>query len=165
MEEAGTSPLITSLGKLKNALNELAELNMTEETKVMKFRNAFQLKEFGHLHSVISSTPRLRTNLDNTIAFVGEQLRSMKFQNVATPSWSLASYTKSPTKSAHKKWVNPKSKKFKKKGKKPANKFDPKNPGAYLTNSAWQGLTEPQKAASRTARNEQAIFARQVTKM
>ena len=72
-------PFDTFTGKLKNALNELSELNMTEETKVMKFRNAFQVREFAHLHSMISSTPRLRTSLDNTIAFVGEQLRSMKF--------------------------------------------------------------------------------------
>ena len=36
-------------GKFKAALNELAELNMSEETKVMKFRNAFQVKEFAHL--------------------------------------------------------------------------------------------------------------------
>ena len=98
-------------GQLKNALNELADLNMDEETKVMKFKNAFQVREFMHLHSQISSTPNLRGSLENTIAFVGEELRSMRYQNGANPSRNLSSYSKPSGKSPHKKWVNPKSKK------------------------------------------------------
>ena len=145
----------TFTGRFKDALNELADQNMTEETKVMTFRNAFQMQEFRHLHSTISSTQRLRTNLDNTIAFVGEQIRTMKQQNGVNQSRHLASYAKSPAKTAHKKWVNPKSKKSSNKKKKPNTKFDPKVPGAYLTKSAWFKLTEEQKKASRDARNEQ----------
>ena len=64
------------------------------------------------------------------------------------------------SKSPHKKWVNPKSKKHKKKGKKAATKFDPKNPGAYVTSKVWESLSESQKEASRNARNEQGIKSR-----
>ena len=130
----------------------------------MKFRAAFQVKEFVHLHSMIASIPNLRTSLDNTIAFVGEQLRSAKQQNTSHQSRNLSSYTKTSGKSAekvtHKKWVNPKSKKYGKKGKKgkkAATKFDPNYPGAYVTKATWLKMTETQRQASRDARNEQGV--------
>ena len=42
-------------GRLIDAFTELEDLIMSEETKVMKFRAAFQVKEFGHLHSMMAS--------------------------------------------------------------------------------------------------------------
>ena len=145
----------TFTGRFKDALNELADQNMSEEHKVLKFRKAFQVVEFNHLHGIISSNPTYRNNLDNTIAFVGEQIRSAKQQNGSNQSRNLSSYTKANSKTAHKKWVNPKSKKHKKKRPKPATKFDPNNPGACLTKKAWNEMTPAQQEASRTARNEE----------
>ena len=89
-------------GRFKDALNELDELNMSEETKVMKFRAAFQVKEFVHLHRMIASIPTLSSSLDNTIAFVGEQLRSAKQQNTSHQSRNLSSHAKTSGKSAEK---------------------------------------------------------------
>ena len=115
-------------GRFKDALNELDDPNMDEETKVMKFKAAFQVKEVGHLHSIIASTPALRGSLDNTISFVGEQLRNAKqnedSRRADNRSVSACTRTSDKDKSLHEKWVNCKHKKNKKK-EKPNNKFDP----------------------------------------
>ena len=143
-------------GRFKKACADLISHNMTEETKVMKFRAAFQVRELAHLHAIIQSNPNYSQNLENCIAFVGEQMRSMKQQNGTPQNRNLArlntSNNKSKSKKAHKKWVNPKSKKFGFKGKL-ATKFDPANPGQYVIKSAWHQMSKAQKQSSRDARN------------
>ena len=134
---------------------------MSEETKAMKFRAAFQVKELVHLHATIQSTPLYRNDLENCMAFVGEQMRSLRQQNGTPTNRNLSSFnrsnnngnkSKSKYKSPHKKWTNPKHKKSSKRDK-PATAYDPNNPGQYVTKSAWARMTDAEKQASRDARN------------
>ena len=110
------------VGMLRDAFNELSDLNMSEETKVLKFKAAFQVEEFRHLHSMISANPRLRSNFDSTIAFVGEQIRSVQLQNGVIPDRELAALEQDPE--------EPPKKRTRKgrKGKQESDESDPEEP-------------------------------------
>ena len=82
----------------------------------------------------------------------------MKQQNGTPNSRNLSSVNrshsgnKSKAKASHKKWSSPKGKKFNKK-EKPASRFDPTNPGRYVTKAAWSRMSPEDRQTSRDARN------------
>ena len=133
---------------------------MSEETKVMKFRAAFQVKELVHLHATIEANPHLRNNLENCMAFVGEQMRSLKQQSGTPTNRNLSSFNrsnghgnnKSKGKSPHRKWTNSKQKKSGK--QRGADEYDPNNPGQYMSQKGWSKMSAAEKQASRDARNK-----------
>lgn len=148
------------IGKLRGAFIDLGNtVTMTEQWKVYKLMQAWQVSGLLHLNAIVTSTPRYSDSFDNTVNFLATQLSAMKMMN--GPLNRNVSAVTTPKK----KYRDGKGKDKDKKAaykEKPKAKFQSKDPKAYVSFSAWKNMTDDERAAARDARRAAGIPTRSV---
>jgi len=152
------------VGTLRGAFIDLGTtVTMTEQWKVHKLMQAWQVTGLMHLNAIVTATPRYNTSFDNTVNFLGTQLSSLKLMNGPLNRNISTSYTTDRSPKGPKGRGNEKGK-----GKRPAYKqkaaakFQSKNPSAYVSSEAWKKMTDEEKAAARDARRSAGIPTRSI---
>ena len=166
------------IGRLREAFLDMGPDNeLSEERKVNKLMQAWQVQSLQHLHATVSATPRYKGNFDACVNFLSEQLTSIQLMNDG-PGRNINSVTqtiegnnkqlneiKAQLSSLKKHLDEKKSGNNSKKNtpkKNKESKYNPSNPGAYVPKEEWDKMTEEQKAKARASRNEQGIKTRKL---
>ena len=170
---------IKFVGKLRESFLDLGPDNqLSEQRKVNKLMQAWQVQSLQHLRATVSATPRYKNNFDACVYFLSEQLTSLQLMN-GGPGRNVAAVTKNEAQVSNKQLqdlqVQIKSLqmrlKDKKGGKDPSkvpakkdksNKFDPNNPSAYVPKKVWMSLSKEEQKLAREARSNKGIPTRQV---
>ena len=150
---------------------------LKKERKVNKLLQAWQVPALLHVGTTIQASPTLRTNFENSVAFLAGELEQMKAKHSSRNISQLGTEdsndgvkrelkqlkrqlkeTRDQLKAKRLRGGDGGKKKGKKKGsKKPSNKFDKNDPGAYLTAKAWNKLQPEEQEAARKAREQEGI--------
>ena len=152
----------------------------TEERKVLKLLDAWNVSALSHVSTTISNDPLLRSSFDRTVIFLAKELSGLKTKNATR---NVSAITTQPTQDSErertiaelKTKLKEAQKKLRKKSgreksdeqtptqanaaKRPT-KFSKRNPGAYVSMGAWQKMTAEEKAAAREARKQKGIKVR-----
>ena len=167
------------IGKLRESFLDLGPDNqLSEQRKVNKLMQAWQVQSLQHLRATVSATPAYKNNFDACVYFLSEQLTSLQLMN-GGPGRNVSAVTKSENDTNNKQLrdlqVQIKSLqqklKNKKGGKDPSkipakrdrsDKFDPSNPSAYVPKKVWMTLSDEDKVRVREARTKKGIPTRSV---
>ena len=168
------------VGRLRESFIDLGPENqLTEERKVNKLMQAWQVSTLAHLGAVVSSNPAFRSNFNNCVNFLSQQLTQQQLMNrgpgrnvAAVAQEGIDSNNKqlaelqAQIKSLNRKLEDKRGGK-KKPGKTPAkknvaSKFNPSNPGAYIPRAQWVKLSDEDKAKARAARDKDGIKSRKL---
>ena len=154
------------IGKLRGAFIDLGNtVTMTEQWKVYKLMQAWQVSGLMHLNAIVTSTPRYSDSFDNTVNFLATQLTALKLMNGPLNRNISAGHTTTTTRTPK----GPRKGKGKDKDKTPAYKqkaaakFQSKDPKAYVSSEAWKKMTDEEKAAAREARRAAGIPTRSIS--
>ena len=175
------------VGRLRESFLDLGPENqLTEQRKVNKLMQAFQVPSMQHLDSIIQAAPMYRNSFDNTVNFLANQLSQQKLKNgptarnvgkletiqedddgdiMAIDDAADAAKMKRNIKALKRKLKAAKAARIRGGGKDPkgphkkiqASKFSKKNPSAYIPSSEWHKLSDEEKAAARAARVKKGI--------
>ena len=150
------------IGLMRQAFEDLGpDDQMSEQRKVTKLMQAWQVAALKHLDAMVTGDPVRRNNFEAAVTFLQDQLTVLKTKNTSRGTRRIGAFQKSSqqgghnNKSPHKKWTRTKHPNSK-------SKFDPSNPGKYLPGGEWSKLLPHQQVAARKAREEQGIPTRQV---
>ena len=179
------------IGKMREAFLDLGPDNqLTEQRKVNKLMQAFQVPNMTHLDAIVQATPIYRNSFDSTVNLLASQLAQLRLKNGpgqsarnvgklqtidedipfdddldSSTKAKLTSEIKSLRKQVQREIKAAKAAKAKAERathkKVQAHKFSKKNPTAYLSSAAWHNLTDEQKVAAREARKKAGIKSKQ----
>ena len=179
------------IGKMREAFLDLGPDNqLTEQRKVNKLMQAFQVPGMSHLDAIVQSTPIYRNSFDSTVNLLASQLAQLRLKNGpgqsarnvgklqtidedipfdddldSSTKAKLTSEIKTLRKQVQREIKAAKAAKAKadraNHKKVQAHKFSKKNPTAYLSSAAWHNLTDEQKVAAREARKKAGIKSKQ----
>ena len=167
----------TFIARMREAFEQMGEDNqLSEERKVNKLLDAWNVSALSHVSTTIQSNPELRGSFDRTVVFLAGELAALKMKN-GTRNVSAITTTTEPSETRELKQLRTKLKeaqrKLKKKtgkgdgdvpaGKKPATKFSKKNPGECVTAKVWRGMSPEEQAAAREARKQKGIAVRGIS--
>ena len=169
------------IARMREAFENMGEANQfTEERKVLKLLDAWNVSALSHVSTTISNDPLLRSSFDRTVIFLAKELSGLKTKNATR---NVSAITTQPTQDSErertiaelKTKLKEAQKKLRKKSgreksdeqtptqanaaKRPT-KFSKRNPGAYVSMGAWQKMTAEEKAAAREARKQKGIKVR-----
>lgn len=128
---------------------------MSEYKKVTKFLKGITDPDLKHVKAAVGADTQKRSNFISAVAYFNDQMATMP-NKTRGDSRNIASTNTNTNKFKG----NRGKKTAPHKGRKPASKFDPKDPGKYLGGKAWFSLSAEQKAASRAARAKAGIVSR-----
>ena len=176
------------IGKLREAFMDLGPDNqLSEQRKVNKLMQAWQVQSLQHVRAIVSATPAYRDNFDACVYFLSEQLTGLQLMNQA-PGRNVSLVTKNDIdqnnkqlkdlqveikslqkqlndRKSGKSGNNGKSGKDSSKGaakKNRSDKYDPSNPTAYIPDKVWRSLDKKQIEQIRDAREKEGIPVRRV---
>ena len=177
-------PFETFVARLREAFEHMGRDNqLSEERKVNKLLDAWNVPALSHLDATIQNDPNLRGSFDNAVNFLANQLSGLKLKNgnqrnlsVLTTQEDKPTRTIAQLKTALK---AAKSKARKKSGrekggdksddkkpaykKNPGAKFNKDKPGAYVTSKVWNKMTDEERQAARAARASNGIAVRTIS--
>ena len=145
------------IGKLRQAFSDLGEPQPTEEGKVIKLLQAWNVGPLMHLPAIVSTN--FPNDFEGAVTFLSDQLTDLKTKNDPKTRTIAAVDTSRG---------GPKNPGGKGKGKgpngvKPKAKFDKKNPGNYVSREAWKKMSEEERKQAREARQQKGIAVRNVS--
>ena len=144
----------------------------SEERKVTKLMQAFQVPSMAHLDALVTSNPRYSQSFESTVAFLKDQMTALKTKNEGYKKRQISQVqsvvvdseigeSESPRKRQRTLAPMGAQKPGKRTTKRAARTFDGRNPSKYLSKAAWDKLTETQKEQARQARRRMGIPSRE----
>ena len=172
-------PFETFIARLREAFEHMGANNqLSEERKVMKLLEAWNVTALSHVDATVQNDPVLRGNFDNAVNFLANQLSGLKLKNGArnlsvlttqgdTRRISQLQTDRRPSKKRRnqKKGKNGGKKDDKKPAYKrnPGTKFNKNRPGDYVITRVWNKMTDEEKDAAREARQKEGIETRTIS--
>ncbi len=131
--------------------------------KVEKLLNGFQYPGLSYCRGIIESNPRYKNDFDASVNYIAGQIAGLKALNGAPNQRALAALEQAPTLAAVETDKKPAAKPSKggkkspdKKAKrtKPKNKYNKKDPGAYVSGKVWRSMSKDEQELARQKRRE-----------
>ena len=153
------------LSKLRQAFQDLGpDDQMSEQRKVTKFMQAFQVPGYEHLDASVTGDPNRSRDFETAVAFVASQISTKKTKNTgALPGRNISAFGRGNGNEdgGYKKKQLGDRKRDPPHKKNQRTKFNSKKPAEYLSKRDWDALTGPQRDAAIKARAAKGIPTRQ----
>ncbi len=131
--------------------------------KVEKLLAGFQVPGLSYCRGIITSHPQYSTNFDAAVNYLAGQMAAMKALNGAPNQRAIAAMEQAPTVAAVETDKKPaakpskggkKSPEKKPKRAKPKNKYNKRDPGAYVSGKVWRSMSKEEQELARQKRRE-----------